>query len=61
MKFYLPPALTHRKYFYLWLGLLISEAVSLFQWSRLTSILLVVIALVTLFDTASRRIRRALV
>lgn len=43
------------------LGLLISEAVSLFQWSRLTSILLVVIALVTLFDTASRRIRRALV
>lgn len=43
------------------LGLLISEAVSLFQWSRLTSILLVVIALVTLFDTACRRIRRALV
>ncbi len=43
------------------LGLLISEAVSLFQWSRLASILLVVIALVTLFDAASRRIRRALV
>lgn len=42
------------------LGLLISEAVSLFQWSRLASILLVVVALVTLFDALSRRIRQAL-
>lgn len=42
------------------LGLLISEAVSLFQWSRLATILLVVIALVMLFDALSRRIRQAL-
>lgn len=42
------------------LGLLISEAVSLFQWSRLASILLLVIAMVTLFDNLSRRIRLAL-
>ena len=42
------------------LGLLISEAVSLFQWSRLATILLVVIALVTLFNALSRRIRQAL-
>lgn len=42
------------------LGLLISEAVSLFQWSRLATILLVVVALVTVFDAASRRIRQAL-
>lgn len=42
------------------LGLLISEAVSLFQWSRLASIMLVVVILVTLFDALSRRIRLAL-
>ncbi len=42
------------------LGLMISEAVSLFQWSRLGTILLVVIALVVVFDSASRRIRQAL-
>lgn len=42
------------------LGLLISEATSLFQWGRLATILLVVIALVMLFDAASRRIRQAL-
>ncbi|MFN7536506.1 MAG: phosphonate ABC transporter, permease protein PhnE [Burkholderiales bacterium] len=42
------------------LGLLISEAVSLFQWSRLATILLVVVALVMIFDTVSRRIRQAL-
>lgn len=42
------------------LGLLISEAVSLFQWSRLATILLVVVALVTVFDTLSRRIRHTL-
>ena len=42
------------------LGLLISEATSLFQWGRLATILLVVIALVSLFDLMSRRIRQAL-
>ncbi|HLL11534.1 MAG TPA: phosphonate ABC transporter, permease protein PhnE [Rubrivivax sp.] len=42
------------------LGLLISEAVSLFQWSRLATILLVVIVLVVTFDALSRRIRQAL-
>lgn len=42
------------------LGLLISEAVSLFQWSRLATILLVVVALVVAFDALSRRIRAAL-
>jgi len=42
------------------LGLLISEAVSLFQWDRLATTLLVVILLVTLFDAGSRRVRKAL-
>jgi len=42
------------------LGLLISEAVSLFQWSRLATLLLVVVALVVAFDMLSRRIRSAL-
>ncbi|MFM1987738.1 MAG: hypothetical protein RJA99_695 [Pseudomonadota bacterium] len=42
------------------LGLLISEAVSLFQWSRLATLLIVVVALVMLFDALSRRIREAL-
>jgi phosphonate transport system permease protein len=42
------------------LGLLISEAVSLFQWSRLATIILVVVALVMAFDALSRRIRKAL-
>ena len=42
------------------LGLLISEAVSLFQWSRLATILMVVVALVTAFDALSRRVREAL-
>ena len=42
------------------LGLLISEAVSLFQWGRLATLLLVVIALVVAFDALSRRLRRAL-
>jgi len=42
------------------LGLLISEAVSLFQWSRLATLLIVVVALVVLFDALSRRIRKAL-
>jgi len=42
------------------LGLLISEAVSLFQWSRLSTLLIVVVALVVAFDAVSRRIREAL-
>ena len=42
------------------LGLLVSEAVSLFQWSRLATVLLVIVALVMGFDALSRRIREAL-
>lgn len=42
------------------LGLLISEATSLFQWGRLATVLLVVIVLVGSFDAMSRRIRKAL-
>jgi phosphonate transport system permease protein len=42
------------------LGLLISEAVSLFQWGRLATILIVVVALVAAFDALSRRVREAL-
>jgi phosphonate transport system permease protein len=42
------------------LGLLISEAVALFQWGRLSSILIVVVLMVTAFDAISRRIRTAL-
>ena len=42
------------------LGLLISEATALFQWGRLATILLVVIATVALFDSLSRRVRQAL-
>lgn len=43
------------------LGLLISEAVSLFQWDRLATLLIVVVALVMSFDALSRRIRERLV
>ncbi|HEY1057733.1 MAG TPA: phosphonate ABC transporter, permease protein PhnE [Limnobacter sp.] len=42
------------------LGLLISESVSLFQWGRLSTILLVVVVMVSVFDALSRRIRQAL-
>ncbi len=42
------------------LGLLISESVSLFQWSRLATLLIVVVALVMVLDALSRRIRKAL-
>jgi phosphonate ABC transporter permease subunit PhnE len=42
------------------LGLLISEATALFQWGRLATVLLVVVALVFVFDAVSRRIRQAL-
>ncbi len=43
------------------LGLLITEATSLFQWGRLSTVLLVVVAVVVSFDAMSRRIRQALV
>ncbi len=43
------------------LGLLITEATSLFQWGRLATVLLIVIVLVTSFDALSRRIRRSLI
>jgi phosphonate ABC transporter permease subunit PhnE len=39
------------------LGLLVSEAVSLFQWERLATILLAIVGLVIAFDTLSRKIR----
>ena len=42
------------------LGLLITEAISLFQWGRLATVLLVVTILVMSFDALSRRIRRSL-
>jgi ABC-type phosphate/phosphonate transport system permease subunit len=42
------------------LGLLITEATSLFQWGRLSTVLIVVVILVASFDAMSRRIRAAL-
>ncbi|MBK8335860.1 MAG: ABC transporter permease subunit [Sterolibacteriaceae bacterium] len=42
------------------LGLLVSEAVSLFQWGRLSTILIAIVALVIGFDALSRRIRNDL-
>jgi phosphonate ABC transporter permease subunit PhnE len=39
------------------LGLLVSEAVSLFQWGRLATILIAIVALVIAFDAVSRKIR----
>ena len=42
------------------LGLLITEATSLFQWGRLSTVLMVIIALVASFDAISRRIRLSL-
>lgn len=42
------------------LGLLITEATSLFQWGRLATVLLAIVVLVVAFDAMSRRIRQAL-
>lgn len=42
------------------LGLLITEATSLFQWGRLSTVLIVVVMLVASFDAMSRHIRKAL-
>jgi phosphonate transport system permease protein len=42
------------------LGLLVSEAVSLFQWGRLATCLIAIVLLVIAFDALSRRIRQRL-
>ncbi len=42
------------------LGLLITEATSLFQWGRLSTVLIVIVLMVSAFDALSRRIRQAL-
>ncbi|WP_218110069.1 phosphonate ABC transporter, permease protein PhnE [Oligoflexus tunisiensis] len=42
------------------IGLLLSEATALFQWGRLTTILLVIVIMVSLFDSISRKIRKDL-
>jgi len=42
------------------LGLLITEATSLFQWGRLSTVLIVIVLMVSAFDAVSRRIRQAL-
>jgi phosphonate ABC transporter permease subunit PhnE len=42
------------------LGLLVSEAVSLYQWDRLATILIAIVALVWTFDAISRRVRHDL-
>ena len=42
------------------LGLLVSEAVSLFQWERLATLLIVIVLIVWLLDRSSARIRQAL-
>ena len=42
------------------LGLLISEATSLFQWARLATLLLAVVLLVAAFDALSRHVRQRL-
>jgi ABC-type phosphate/phosphonate transport system permease subunit len=42
------------------LGLLVSEATSLFQWGRLATLLIALVLLVTAVDAASRHIRREL-
>jgi phosphonate ABC transporter permease subunit PhnE len=41
------------------LGLLVSEAVSLFQWGRLATLLIAIVLMVVAFDALSRRIRAA--
>lgn len=43
------------------LGLLLSEAMSLFQWGRLATLLLAIVLMVTAFDALSRAVRRRLV
>jgi phosphonate transport system permease protein len=43
------------------LGLLVTEAVSLFQWDRLATLLIVIVALVVLFDRTSAWLRQHLI
>lgn len=43
------------------LGLLLSEAMSLFQWGRLATLLLAIVGMVTLLDALSRAVRQRLV
>lgn len=43
------------------LGLLLSEAMSLFQWGRLATLLLAIVAMVSLLDALSRAVRQRLV
>ncbi len=43
------------------LGLLVSEAVSLFQWGRLATLLIAIVLMVMAFDALSRRIRQRLI
>ncbi len=43
------------------LGLLLAEAMSLFQWGRLATLLLAIVLMVTLFDALSRAVRQRLV
>lgn len=43
------------------LGLLVSEAMSLFQWGRLATLLIAIVLMVTAFDAVSRAVRRRLV
>ncbi len=42
------------------LGLLVSEAVSLFQWGRLATLLIAIVLMVVAFDALSRKVRAAL-
>ena len=42
------------------LGLLISDAISLFQWSRLATILIVIVSMVMVFNSVSRAVRTRL-
>jgi ABC-type phosphate/phosphonate transport system permease subunit len=42
------------------LGLLVSEAVSLFQWERLATLLIVIVLMVWLLDRLSARVRQTL-
>lgn len=43
------------------IGLLISEAISLYQWDRLASLIIFIISFVALFDLVSRQIRMRIV
>jgi ABC-type phosphate/phosphonate transport system permease subunit len=43
------------------LGLLLSEAVSLFQWGRLATLLITIVLMVIAFDSVSRKIRQQMI